>query len=478
MFKNRNEQGSALLLTIIITMILLVLGGALVSFSLMERGQVGRDEADLRAYYIARSGADLVAQLVLENEDQYDDIKGQTTEQVNFDEGYFTAEIEEIPSGVRIVSTGVVGSRKRTVSLILEGVSTAPLIDHAVYAKGNIEITEGVMISGDIATSSTSTPAVNMTGGAAILPESGSGHAGTVFVPTSADERLYDRYVQIEKGNEISGGIKKKDVPDYNNINFPDPPSGVEFGSSENVYLQELYDPSGGPVYFNFTSDKQHYKSFTARGKQQPLIIDLENKKRTLVIDELTLENDMSIILENVGDEGHLHLFVRKMTCSGGGPYINYEVQAQPGQTSPPEPRTDILTLYYSGSEPFGGINQHSGWSFSFAGNLVVKDAPIFLTSSAKIKGNIFTNSTSVTFGGDSTVEAGLVYAPNAHLIVGNGGATRSIVCNTFHGSGGPSGGKPLDIKFEPIDMDTIPDGIFEGALGSSSSLARSYWER
>ncbi|HHU61521.1 MAG TPA: hypothetical protein GXZ55_06160, partial [Natronincola sp.] len=53
MFKNRNEQGSALLLTIIITMILLVLGGALVSFSLMERGQVGRDEADLRAYYIA-----------------------------------------------------------------------------------------------------------------------------------------------------------------------------------------------------------------------------------------------------------------------------------------------------------------------------------------------------------------------------------------------------------------------------------------
>ena len=95
MFKNRNEQGSALLLTIIITMILLVLGGALVSFSLMERGQVGRDEADLRAYYIARSGADLVAQLVLENEDEYDDIKGQTTEQVNFDEGYFTAEMKK-----------------------------------------------------------------------------------------------------------------------------------------------------------------------------------------------------------------------------------------------------------------------------------------------------------------------------------------------------------------------------------------------
>ena len=91
MLRKHNEQGSALLLTIIITMILLVLGGALASFSLIEKAR-WVDEGDLKAYYIARSGADLVAQAVLENEDDFEDIKGKTTKPVTLGQGSFTAK--------------------------------------------------------------------------------------------------------------------------------------------------------------------------------------------------------------------------------------------------------------------------------------------------------------------------------------------------------------------------------------------------
>ncbi len=479
MLRKHNEQGSALLLTIIITMILLVLGGALASFSLIEKGQVGRDEGDLKAYYIARSGADLVAQAVLENEDDFEDIKGKTTKPVTLGQGSFTAKIEPISSGARIVSTGVVGSRKRTISLVLKGVSSAPLIDHAIYASGDINISGGVSIEGDVATSSKNQPALEMTGGAKIKPSSEAGHEGKLFISESIDEEYYDNYVSIEEGNVITGGIEGKDIPKYNNINFPETPS-IVLSNSTDFTSPLTFSASKTEMYF----DKVKIDGV---GGTSRFTIDLAGQDCTLVIDELELSNQPNIKLIN---PGHLDLFVNKFSGSSHNAlYLNLDIVGNPDgndgdqdwlRSQADKSEQDIINLYYSGSEPFGASNADgaNALRFFFVGNLITDQADIFFAQDSMVKGNILTNAQNIAITNNTLVNAGLIYAPNAHVDFRNGGQTNAIVCKEFSGSGGDSEERPFNIKFEPVDPDTLPIGVLPGGTGGALSLARSHWER
>lgn len=471
MLRKHNEQGSALLLAIIITMILLVLGGALASFSLIEKGQVGRDEGDLKAYYIARSGADLVAQAVLENEDDFEDIKGKTTKPVTLGQGSFTAKIEPISSGARIVSTGVVGNRKRTVSLVLEGVSSIPSIDHAIYAKGKLDMYEGVAIAGDVATSSSDRPSITMKGGTSINGEPSSGHSGTVFVPTNVPDEYIEDSVD-RNGNVIEGGIVKKDIPQYNDINFPDTPS-ITLNTS----------PLPNPLVFSGT-DKMHFGEVTINGGGggNKFIIDLKGKDCTLVIDHLVGEQWANIEVIN---PGHLDLYVNKISVEAyNGLFINLDGSGTGDQNvlrgRMAAANEDMVTLYYTGNEPFGANNSDGtgNWRFMIAGTLVTDKADIFLHQDSIIKGNILTNATKIDIGNNGLVNSGLIYAPNAKVKLGNGAETGAIVCDTFTSSGGPSAQRPYNVKFEPIDPDKIPAGILPGDSSIVSNLARSYWER
>lgn len=468
MLNRHGEQGSALLLTIIITMVLLVLGGALGVFSLMERGQVGREEADLKAYYLARSGADLMAQVLIENPEKFDIIEGKTSDQVEFQEGYFTVKVDDLPSGVRVASTGVVGNRKRTVSIVLDRKNVIPGFDQVVYSKTDIVINAGADIEGDIATSSTDVPAVSLIGGVSVKPKYEDGvqvQPGDVYIPTTVYENSLEEAVYLDNDScTISGEIKPKDIPDYGKVEIKEPP--VSFGSSNNEYY---ISTSGGTEtrVLTLENDIQHYKKFGVEGPHKTLVIDLGEQERTLVIDRF-VQTSSRIILKNVGEKGHLHLFVREMVCSNGAD-LNYT-------TDDEHPGRDALTLYYFGGDPkdsvpFGGVSGDDGWYFRFAGNIVTDQAEVYISSSAAFRGNIFTNTTNLAMGGAGKHDTGLVYAPNAHVIIGNGASAQSTVANSFLADGGAV------IKFGEVDPDTFPDGVIKPVDGFWN-YERSHWER
>ena len=63
--KRKGEQGSALLLTIIVLVILLFLGGSLGLLAMVEGRMAQKEEASMQAFYLARSGADAIAQYMM-----------------------------------------------------------------------------------------------------------------------------------------------------------------------------------------------------------------------------------------------------------------------------------------------------------------------------------------------------------------------------------------------------------------------------
>ena len=72
--KRKGEQGSALLLTIIVLVILLFLGGSLGLLAMVEGRMAQKEEASMQAFYLARSGADAIAQYMMNLPDGYESI--------------------------------------------------------------------------------------------------------------------------------------------------------------------------------------------------------------------------------------------------------------------------------------------------------------------------------------------------------------------------------------------------------------------
>lgn len=134
-----NERGSALLLTIIVAMVLLFLGGSLGVLSAVESRMAQREEAAMQAYYLARSGADAVAQGIIREPDKLQVILAagvSEPEGLEDGEGSFTVEVLEAGNAIRIISTGVLRGSESTVELMLLAGSLVPRIEHAVFAGG------------------------------------------------------------------------------------------------------------------------------------------------------------------------------------------------------------------------------------------------------------------------------------------------------------------------------------------------------
>lgn len=103
--KSLNEEGSAILLTLVITLVL---------YALTESRHVQREEMDLQAYYLARSGADAVPQGIIDNPQHYQVLIGLSSEPVylGVNGGFFTVKILEENGTLSLTFTGVVGGEK------------------------------------------------------------------------------------------------------------------------------------------------------------------------------------------------------------------------------------------------------------------------------------------------------------------------------------------------------------------------------
>jgi len=128
-----NESGAVLPIILVIVFALTLIGIALLSYSLAETRHVSLDENNLKAHYIARSGAHAIAEkLIVEPEHATALINSSETDAIDFADGQFKVLVYGNPyDEVHVRSKGFFRNAVQTVNITLKEVG----VDFALYAE-------------------------------------------------------------------------------------------------------------------------------------------------------------------------------------------------------------------------------------------------------------------------------------------------------------------------------------------------------
>jgi len=180
MCKN-GSKGSALVLTLMISLIVMTLTAGVTFYAVAENKQTALEQKKLQAYYIARSGADLAAKWLtsmspadatnflanLANQDN----DTLSFNNISFGQGSYDLRITDAMGKVLIVCVGHVNDiRARkvddSVSVMLDEsyVNNAAPIVGVIFARDSVTITGNCSINGDIGVGSTKNSAISMWG--------------------------------------------------------------------------------------------------------------------------------------------------------------------------------------------------------------------------------------------------------------------------------------------------------------------------
>ena len=453
----RNEQGSALLFAMVVTIILLFLGGALGLFSMVEQRQVQLAEADLQAYYLARSGADAVAQYIIDEHNDVDLSKivgvGYSQDVPFGPDGTISVEIEETTSGFLIRSKGTVGVRERIVEHELLGVgSTVPRFEvkQAIVANGlgtsgspAIHIHDQGHIFGNVITNTEADGSIKTTDGSI---------NGDIFVGPGANLETV-----VSNLSKVTGTVYHMKIPvDYPSIHFPDIPDvGPRLGKFPPPESNEEINSDG---YWEINSDG--YWDTLETSDYLTLTIDLDFGVRNIVVRELRLKYG-AIELKNVGETGQLRLFVEESI-------VNSSKNGRINISGEGSSRSSALSLYYYGTR------QTPDTYFNMVGNLFSRTANVKLANNARIVGSVFSGGSIVEVMGSATTIDGIIYAPNAKVRVNNGANAGPVVGYAIEVSGSGSVTFSEDKAYD----STFPSDAFEsdGNGGVPSGYSRGSW--
>jgi type II secretory pathway pseudopilin PulG len=144
---NKNEQGSALITVLLVMVVLMILGAALMNTSVAENRFATKNEDRLQAYYIARTGAQAVAEFIIHGDAS--DIIGKTSEpNTQIGGGNFTVSVEEDEEDniYNIISIGEYNGTTQTakIRLTTTGTGTGGIFDYAIAAQSGITANNNV----------------------------------------------------------------------------------------------------------------------------------------------------------------------------------------------------------------------------------------------------------------------------------------------------------------------------------------------
>lgn len=434
-----NERGSALLLTIIVTFVLVFLGGSLALYGAVEVRQAGREEAEIQAYYLARSGADALAQGIINHPKKLEDILGETTS-YELGNGSFTARATEENGIIRITSKGTVGRSQSVVELTLLPDEVEPELPYAIFAatgsKGSgrpaIEVNGSGKIHGTVGTNSLERNSVKITGAGLI--------DGKLLVGPGAKP---SDVVYLEGSGRVTEGYGNlTSVTHYPTPSFPDFPELPWRGNFSTPWKEGLD--------YRIVDDGW-YDSIEVTSSRT-LKIDLGGGVRVIRVKDIKIEGDIELI--NAGTDGRLILYVDNSFSTSGNRNINYK------SGGPHDPKR--LTIYYAGRDTFGNAQ------FNLCGDIVVKDAPIVIANGSSVRGSIYSGGSSVTVAGSASTLMGLIYAPEAHVWVSGSGVTNAIVASTLKVDGN------AEVFQSDMFSPDFPDDIF--SPGTSNVYYRGNW--
>ncbi len=356
-----NERGSTLLLTVVVMLILLFLGAALTVHSWAEIKLAQREEYELQAFYLARSGAEAVARGIMENLAAAEDIKNKKLEPVKLGPGTFTVEVMQNDNGLLLISTGLVNNQASTVRLALLENERETAVDlgytvligkegdaddPAIVYFGTLHVT-----SGSIATNSTAPGSIRFNG---------------------AMEVSEGQIVQLEE--KVHNPLPA----------FPSPPV-FENGGTYNASVDGAEIASDG------------YYSELIIPENNTLTINLAEKTRIISIDRFELNGKLE--LRNPGKSGRLILYINEFVKPTGSLNVTGEGSHRP----------DALTVYYKGrkDEIFGNSQ------LKIRGDIVVKNPAVNIVGNDNFSGGLYlVGEQSVHIAGGSNSNNLLIYAP------------------------------------------------------------------
>ncbi len=158
----RDRRGAALPIALISMLVLTLLGTGLWQYSTTDTIQVARQENRMKAFYIARSGAEATAKWMVDKGASASDMVGKNSMPTDLGDGSFSVTIEEedpYDPGNRVIihSTATVGGVSARASLALSrisGVNVASypsgFFPYAIYAEEYIILGGNVFIDGSV----------------------------------------------------------------------------------------------------------------------------------------------------------------------------------------------------------------------------------------------------------------------------------------------------------------------------------------
>lgn len=136
-----NKKGMAMPLVLMTLLVLSILGVSLLQYSVADNKQVAMDKQQMQAFYLARSGADAVAQHILDNPGQAASlINAGKSSPVYLGEGSFEVLVYGDPgSEILIEATGTVNgvSQKATLSVVRHNLFDVALAANDIDIHGN-----------------------------------------------------------------------------------------------------------------------------------------------------------------------------------------------------------------------------------------------------------------------------------------------------------------------------------------------------
>lgn len=488
--KIKKEEGSGLVLTLMVLLVLSVLGASVATVT-MGSNRLGHATQDSNsAYYIAEAGANMayeeIRQGVVNAYDSNNELGVQTTidslpdKYNNFDiqsghqpEAHVSVsdpETEGSKKTYRITSTGKIGPSSRTVikEFVVNwkktptggGISDSNFpLGAAIIAKSKIDFRSGT-ITGDIYLDS-SKPNTFVFGD----------NLGNITAEKISTQYTGDKEdIFVLENWMYNDDNFKKDILNKTSFNNKDKISWEEYSKvSESIIIpnydafptfkDELITNDQGNQYQvirnnsiyidNYVSDeytlvveKNYFVDTIRMAENRTLEIQANNKDVNLVVRNLDIaQGDIKIL----GD-GKVNFYVLESLNITGSINENSD--------------TDKFNLYY-----YGNSKMELSDASSVSGGIFIDHANLKLTGSGNITGPIVSNGLKVEIDGGSKNEI-FVMAPRAKTIFTGGGTVKGIVVSEeIELNGGAT------IQYAPYDFSNFPFGFSPGNGGITPDI-------
>lgn len=497
MSKLKDEQGSGLVLTLMVLMVLAVLSAALATVTLGSYRLTANNRDSVSAYYIAEAdlnekyeGVESVVKTTYDlntNQDTFYSLIEQSFKELEGQNsnGYATqfgetpsskVSIQKVSSGnprtYTLTSEGEIGNSKRTVAKDFtvgyteknQGGGLPALPENAAaIVKNKIELTGSGKIIGDVYFDSLEAKSIVMNGGSSI-------NKGFTFVKNIEKE---NKLLDIPHKNT---GFQEKNGPflKQNNIDipwksyyefaktFPNVPSYEslpnEIISSSDGSNQHQFINQGSFYYNSWIFNNKNYIFEVARNSSfkefkvdsdVPLKINTMGKDITIVVDYLNLNRGS---LEIIGG-GSITFYVKN----------KFNLNSSGNSNLNKNGKTEQLKILYAGTDEFlmnGGIVN---------GSIFVKSAVVNVNSANGINGLLISGGPKVTHNGGTSTKA-TVIAPLADFdFSGSGSIEGTVIGNrvVLSGAGEIKYGRPI------VDLNIFDNGSNKQSDNIKSDLIK-----